>query len=223
MKLFVSFKLKPGYEYIKSGVVKEGDFVFFPSSSNPEYSVWHPALGLIGSLVKRGIVVGTNKPNTWLACRKTFAPKEGCEFVKKGDFVKLGDFVTDDTFWRPAAGLVNHKVGANGRVKSGDFYKLKDKWYVCRPIPVASVPEPMEGYEIVNSGEVKRKDYLWISDTDLWTPAHDSVGAKIVDGLIDMCCGRKTRVCRRKESPASKTVKITVEIEGKCHSFSVPI
>lgn len=144
-----------------------GDFVAYPSTMVTSISKWILADGLIGSPVKEGIVGGTNKPNTWLACRKipVLAPEEGCEFVKKGEVVKLGDFVTDDTFWRPAAGLVNHEVGANGRVKDSYFNKLSDKWYACRPIPVA--PKPVE--------------------------------------------------------PAPKVIKITVEIEGKVHSFSVTI
>jgi len=164
MKLSASFKLKPGYEYIKSGVVKEGDFVVYPASANPEYAKWHPAEGLIDSPVNEGIVGNTSSSNTWLACRKIAAlvPKEGCEFVKKGGDVRLGDFVTNDMFWGPAAGLVGHEVGTNGRVKDSLFNKLSNKWYVCRPIPVAPKPAP-------------------------------------------------------------KVIKITVEIEGKVHSFSVTI
>jgi len=136
MKLTASFKLKPGYEYIKCDVVREGDFVVCPTASL-EGCKWYPADGLIHTKVEDGIILNTIEPNTWLACRKipALVAKEGCEFVKKGEYVKLGDFVTDDKFWRPAAGLVTHEVGANGRVKSNVGNKLTSKWFACRPIP----------------------------------------------------------------------------------------
>lgn len=155
----------------------------------------------------------------------SFKLKHGYEYIKngvvaRGDYVVSPENITEcNRRWQPADGLIGNKV-CNGIIIGTGATRY---WLACREIPALVA---QEGCEFIKPGDfVKSGDF--ITDDKFWCPAAGLIGSEVgINGRIKPSTWfpltKKWFACR-PIPPQTKTVKITIEIDGQSKSFTVVI